>query len=515
MRKLMILCLTMVTVMMTGCNEQNAHTPTADDSFATTITQSLVYINVTSNEYSQFQPWRRLDLSSRSGYGCAVGDGLVLTTARNMLDAEYIKVKWAGQTEYVEAKVKFIDYESDLCLLELNKESIRCELVPVCFSDAFAKNAELGSYWISSTGTLITGRGYLDSAKVKSATTSYTDILNLIVTNSSAAGSKGKLFCMNDMPVGIACLGGDSEVQLIPGEKINAFLADCADGEYKGFGSIGFSAERLVDPALRSYLKLGEDQTGGMLVGDVYTLGTGSHVLKKNDVILAIEGNALNSYGRYEDQKYGQIMYHHLITSRAAGDKVRLDVLRGGRMQVIDTAVKNFDVSEMVVPYYEYSKQPEFTVVGGYVFQRLTRPYLRGFGDDMKGSVPPHLYNYYSQFAAKPTPDKKGIVILSFVLPTEMSLGYHKLGRLVVNKYNGMAINSIDDIIAAQMIPGCLITSSVATTIDAQKLNPAAKYDIVEFEQDQPTVVIDRAALPTANQIVQQRYGVTDLLNVN
>ena len=494
MRKILLL---VMSVVFSVCCFSEEVVAKEKNNFTDKIIKSLVYINVSSNEYSQFQPWRRNDISQDYGYGCAVSKMEVLTTAWNMLDAEYVKVLWAGQTQFVEAKVKFIDYESDLCLLELNKEAIKTELEPITFSDKYEKNQELGSYWITSTGTLITGRGYLDNAKVKNTTTSHTDVLHYIISNSSAKGSRGKLFCMDEKPVGIACWANDNEVRLIPGEKIKAFLEDCSDEQYAGFGATGFLAEQLIDPALRDYLKLTDDQDGGMLVSDVYTLGTGSDVLMKNDVILAIDGEELNAYGRYEDKKYGQIMYHHLITSKAKDDTIVFDVVRNGEVQSIEAAVKNFKASKMRVPWYGYSSQPEFAVMGGYIFQQLTRPYLRGFGDDIKGSVPPHLYNYLSKEAFKPTDEKSGIVILSYVLPTELSLGYHQLGRLVVTKCNGKEISSISDM------------------LEAAKLNPDGKYDVIEFEQDQPTIVIDRTALPATNMMIQQRYGVSSLSNVN
>jgi len=63
-------------------------------------------------------------------------------------------------------------------------------------------------------------------------------------------------------------------------------------------------------------------------------------------------------------------------------------------------------------------------------------------------------------------------VILSYVLPANINLGYHDLGEIVVKKFNGMTIRSIADILTAQ------------------KRNPDSKYDVFEFELDNPVVVI-------------------------
>ena len=68
---------------------------------------------------------------------------------------------------------------------------------------------------------------------------------------------------------------------------------------------------------------------------------------------------------------------------------------------------------------------------------------------------------------------------------------------MIVSKYNGMAIRSIEDILAAQ------------------KLNQDSPYDVIEFEMDSPTVVIERSQIPVANAFSSARYGVRKLVNIN
>lgn len=493
-----ITALSILLFIAAGCADE-MQTKTNGSSFEKEVTSSLVYINITKNNYSQLQPWKRSGITQSFGYGCAVADDQILTTAWNIAGAEYIKVKWAGQTEYVQASVKVIDYESDLCILSIKNAENHAKLVPLSFYDTFEKSAELVSYWISSTGTLLTGRGYLESAKVKKSVGSYSDRLNFIVSNSSSDGSKAKLFCMGNRPIGIASwsTSESKSVGLIPARTINQFLRDCQDGSYLGLGAVGFEAERLVDPSLRRYLKLDQNHAGGMLVSSVNTLGTGSDTLKKNDVILAMDGKKINSYGRYNNTSYGEIMYQHLITSKPAGQTIVMDVFRDGREKSLEVEVKNFNAGQMLVPYYEHSNQPEFLITGGFVFQKMTRPYLKAYGSDLKASIPPHLYYYYEQQAFSPTNKRRDIVILSFVLPADINRGYHNMRLAIVSTYNGMKISQISDI------------------IEAKKLADDDKYDVVEFEQDYPTVVIDRAALPQADEQIAQRYGVTKMSNIN
>ena len=138
----------------------------------------------------------------------------------------------------------------------------------------------------------------------------------------------------------------------------------------------------------------------------------------------------------------------------------------------------------------------EYIVTGGFVLQKLTRQYLTQWGDDWQGKVPPHLNHYYRDMAFNPSDEREDIVILSFVLPVDTNQGYHRLGRIVVDKFNGMKIKSIGDI------------------LKAQKLNPESKYDVIEFEQDYPAVVIPRDKVAATDKMISMSYGVGKLMHI-
>jgi hypothetical protein len=88
-------------------------------------------------------------------------------------------------------------------------------------------------------------------------------------------------------------------------------------------------------------------------------------------------------------------------------------------------------------------------------------------------------------------------VILSYVLPADINLGYSDLRQIVVKKFNGMTIRTI------------------AEVLTAQKLNPESSYDVIEFELDNPVIVIPREQLPAADMFISKRYGIQKLLNIN
>jgi len=497
MRKQTVLIFILLGVVVTFCPQLNAGENSRVD-ITEAMKQSIVYLQTSFYGYDQGQPWKHKDLSENWACACAVGEYEVLTTAWNVANIASIKALTYGQNDFVDAKIKIVDYESNLCLIELDRNAISKPLKPLVFTEDYQKGAEVNFYWLSSGNHLYSGRGYLDRTRVEKTNISYEKRLHYVVANTSHRTGIGQVYCVGSEPIGITCWSNkNKEAGLIPAEIINKFLAEVVDGNYEGFGAVGFETSKLLDPVMRSFLKMPPSLKTGVYVSDVYNVGSGSDVLKTSDVILAIDHNTLNSYGRFMHPKYGRLFFHHIITSKAVGDTVLFELWRDGEKIQVQAEVKNFKASEMLVPYHEFDQQPEYVITGGFVLQKLTREYLTQWGDDWIGKVSPHLYHYYRDLAFKPTDERKDIVILSYVLPANINLGYKDLRQIVVKKFNGMAIRSIADILVAQ------------------KLNPDSRYDVIEFELDNPAVVIDRDQLPAANMLISRNYGIRKLANVN
>ncbi|KPK37141.1 MAG: hypothetical protein AMJ65_15310 [Phycisphaerae bacterium SG8_4] len=459
---------------------------------------SIVFLETSAHGYDLSEPWKNRGLSRNWACGCAVGAYEVLTTAENVVNLAFAKALRYGQNEFVGAELLVVDYRSNLCLIRLDPNQLSKPLKPLTFVAEYPKGAELDSYWLSADSRLFNGRGHLDRASVEMTRTSHGQRLRYVIANTSQRTGKGEVYCAGESPIGIACWSSrDKEAGLIPTETINGFLEAVRKGDYKGFGEVGFAISELLDPAMRSFLKMPASLGGGTYVADVYNLGTGSDVLKKGDVILRIDGHGLDPHGRFEHDKYGWLSFDHLITGKAVEESVLFDIWREGRKEKIRANVKNFKASEMLVPFHEFDRQPEYVVTAGFVLQKLTREYMKEFGDDLAGEAPSHLYHYYRDLAFKPTDERRDVVILSYVLPAPINLGYTGLGQIVVSKFNGMKIRSVADI------------------LEAQKLNPQSKYDVVEFELNSPSIVISREQLPAANQFVSSNYGIEKLSNVH
>jgi hypothetical protein len=457
--------------------------------------QSLVYLEISNSGYEQYQPWKQTAISKEDGYACAVGPYEVLTTAENVMYATFIQARSYGQNEYIPAKVSVVDYEYNLCLLELDSSAMEKPLTPLLFAEQFPKGRTLNTYWLSSGGHLTNARCTLDRAEMQNSHVSYVSNLIFFATNVSRQFGDGEVCCHEKEVIGLACWGTDSDSGIIPAETINRFLTNCKKEGYSGFGAPGFEVYQLLDPSMRQYLKLPKEIKHGVYVSTVYTLGTGSRQLIQGDVILAIDEKTLNPYGRYEHPQYDRISFSNLILQKPDGQLIPFEIFRDGQKQTIDVPARNIKSADMLIPYYLYSQQPEYIVIGGYVLQKLTRDYLTMWGGDWAGKVPPHLYHYYRDLSFKPTNERKDVVVLSYVLPAEINMGYQQLSRLVVDSINGKKISSMKDIIETLKADG-------------------SEFIEITFEMDSPVVVIPKNQLNMANMQIAQIYGIPKMLNI-
>ena len=459
--------------------------------------ESLVYLEVSSVAWEQIQPWKQTSVSTVGTYACAVGPYEVLTIARPLANAVSVQARRYAQNEYIPATIKVIDYEYNLCLIQLDKDAVNPPLKPIEFKDKYIKGKDLRSYWLSSGGHLTSARATLDRADVLFSSTSFAKSLQYVLSNPSRSIGSGEVYCMDEDPIGIACWSSDTEAGLIPAESINRFLQEAHQSPDRGFGVPGFETANLLDPAIRKFLKMPDTLRHGVYVSSVYTMGTGSNELRPGDVILSIGQHTLNPYGRYLHDRYDRIGLEHLIGKEEVGDTINFNVWRNGKEESVDVVTRDIKAKDMLVPHYEYGRRPEYIVLGGFVFQKLTRDYMTMWGDGWQGKVPPHLYQYYRDHGFRPTDERRDIILLSYVLPTEINIGFQQLGRLVVKSFNGRTIGSFEDILAA-----------MAASTDSP-------YHVVEFELDSPTVVIPKDRINQTNQQLMQSYGISQLAHID
>ena len=111
--------------------------------------------------------------------------------------------------------------------------------------------------------------------------------------------------------------------------------------------------------------------------------------LKVGDVILKINGHALDSRGNYNDPEFGLINFYHLVRGGAkVGDTVKIDLIRETKPKTLNVKLKRKNAADYLIDPYMFDRGPKFLILGGMIFQELTRPYLESWGDSWPTRAP-------------------------------------------------------------------------------------------------------------------------------
>ena len=151
------------------------------------------------------------------------------------------------------------------------------------------------------------------------------------------------------------------------------------------------------------------------------------------------------------------------------------------------------------IPAYIYGRGPDYSVIGGLVFQELTVPYLGTFGDWQRRG-PPRLLIAYDREATEPTAKSPRIVVLSSVLPDAANLGYETVRAVIVERVNGRDIGSMADLREAfarpegrfhivEFLPG-LAPERLVLDVEEVKASEArirAAYGVDRLDSEAPT----------------------------
>jgi hypothetical protein len=276
--------------------------------------------------------------------------------------------------------------------------------------------------------------------------------------------------------------------QGLPSPFIRSILDAQKKGAYRGLGYFDFTWQPTENPDTHEYLKLSGEKRGVVVI-DVPKKPGVEPVLKRRDILLQVDGFDIDIQGDYLDPLYGHLMLENLGTrNKFAGDKVKLKIWRDARpLDVVYTLPRAEDAARLV-PEASFDSVPEYCILGGLVFQPLTKNFLRSWGQDWERRAPFRLAYFRNE---DPTPERPGIVLLAQVLPDIYNLGYQEARNLVVERVNGQKINFLPDLVKA------LEKSS-------------GGFHVFEFMKGDSLqrVLLDAGDLEKATKRVLERYGI-------
>ena len=457
---------------------------------------SVVRVNSTNQAYDFFRPWSKEAPFSRRGLGVLIGDGNILVTAELVANSDYIELERSDGGEKTTATVQVIDYEANLATLHSTDPKFLKGMQSLQTTTDVKTGDELSILQLESNGTPVSTKALVTTVEVGKY--ALEDSGYLMFRLSCPLQFRENSFTLpivkeNKLAAFLMRYDGRSQtIDAISSPVIEHFLVESQHLPYRGFprAGIGFSPTR--DPQLRRYLKL-QDADGGVYVNQVDQSGPAAKAgVKEGDVLVAIDEKQVDPDGNYLHPIYGKLSITHLTTTDAySGQSVTMTVVRNGDRRQLHVELFRRPIEDYAIEPYTIGTPPRYFILGGLVFQELTRQYLREWGTNWLKDAPQRLV-YYDRFQSDLFPKKRKIVFLTQILPTEDTVGYEQLNNLVVAKLNGSDILSLDDFAEAAK-------------------NPMSGYHKIEFEEDPHEIYLDAKQVEEDGAQLQKTYSIPAL----
>jgi S1-C subfamily serine protease len=459
---------------------------------------SLVRVNVTGQPYDYTRPWQKKAPFSKRALGAVLSKGRVLVTADLVANQNYVELERAESGDKTGAEVQVIDYEANLALIEPNDKKFLDGLTPLQLATDTVVGDRLAALQLESTGALVVTEGLVTTIQMTRYPADVGQFLTYRISMSMQYRDNSYTIPLvkNNKLAGLL-LRYDPRSQVldaIPAPIIAHFLKAAEAEPYRGFPSAGFSFFPTRDPQLRKFAGQTGKPAGVYVMSLDPNMPAAKAGMQVGDIVLSIGHNDIDQNGNYVDPLYGKIEFTNLITSRAfAGDTVPFQIQRAGKNMQLDLVLEHRAADDYVIPPYNADKPPAYLVLGGLIFQELSRQYLKEWGANWQKEAPQRLV-YLDRYQAELFPEgNRRVVIMSQVLPANATIGYDELAYLTVTKVNGREVKSL------------------AELAEALKQPLDGGFAKIETEEDPKQLELDMAQVNAEAAGLQENYGLPAL----
>jgi hypothetical protein len=404
----------------------------------------VVSLRVTHQSFNEHRPWTKGTPNTRIGSAVVLRDSQLLTESKLVRDAILIQVQKNGSATRVPARVVHVDGDIDLALLEVDEPGFFDDLEPARFAksapgDGIVSLARWQSQQYETSESQIAGINVRESPYG-----SITHAFLALNTDLSNGGWAEPVFSDGTL-VGLSVLQEGQRATVIPVEILSAYVRGARSAGDPGFASFRPYWQFGQDPALAAYLGL-TGKPRGVVVRWIPWGSTGCDALEPWDLILGVEGLALDAMGNFEHPHYGQLAFQHiLVDGHRPGDRARFQLLRDGETLEVDVELRRNPGADWLIPDRRDQSPPPYLVAGGLVVRELDGNYLRSWGNEWRRKAPANLVQRYDRARESQTAERRRILLLSQVLPDPYNLGHHELANLALAEINGRSVDSVAD----------------------------------------------------------------------
>ena len=455
---------------------------------------SVVRVNSTNQPYDFFRPWSKKAPLNRRGLGAVVLNSRVLVAAELVENSNYIELEKPETGEKSSARIQVVDFEANLALLRPDDPGFLAKFKPLEMDTSVRKGDTLSVLQLEASGTPVSTQAVVTSTEV--GRYELEDTAFLLFRMSCPLQYRDNSFTLpivkgNRLAAILMRYDSRSQtIDAISSPVIAHFLNEGSrGGSYQGFPRIGLSYSATRDPQLRRFLKLKEGN-GGIYVTGLDPNGSAAKAgLRTGDVLMSVNHQDIDADGNYLDPVYGRLSVINLTTTAAyAGDKLPVTFVRDGVRQQLQVEVFHVAPEDYVIDPYVIGRAPKFYILGGLVFQELTRQFMKEWGGNWTHEAP-QRFVYYDRYQASLFPEKRKLVVLTQIMPTKATVGYEHLNYLVVKRLNGQEIKSLADLASA-----------------TQK--PVDGFHRIEFEEDPHVVFLDAEEVSRDLAPLQELYSL-------
>ncbi|MEM6885897.1 MAG: trypsin-like peptidase domain-containing protein [Verrucomicrobiota bacterium] len=450
--------------------------------------RSVVQVITFAQQPNWIEPWRFSGVAKGTGTGFLIEGGRIMTNAHVVSWAKQILIQRYQDPKPYPAEIEYIGHDCDLAVLKVSDPAFYNGMESLSFGDLPEVRSTVVTYGYPAGGDQISyTRGVVSRIEMQG----YVHISNrsfLSVQTDAAInpGNSGGPVIQDGKVVGVSFQGNkalENTGFFIPPNIIQHFLNDIKDGEYHGFPDIGVALSPLLNPAMRNYLQLPDEQIGARIDRILYPFEKTHEALQENDVMMKVNDYEIGSDALIQYQ--GNRVHAGVAFDQAQhGEVVDLVIWRDGKEVQISVPVYVNRVD--AIEGNQYDKEPPYLIVGGLVFTELSRNYLGSSGGNPDSDTLYELMftRYVGGDAMRPRP-----VVLSTILKHEVNADFAIRNRSIVDEVNGKRIDSMQDLVEA---------------VESNE----AEFHQFKFIQGRRVEALNREAADQATNEVLQTYRV-------
>jgi len=457
-------------------------------------------LEVVAQAYDFQAPWaKKLPVSFKSA-GVLLPGGVVLTTAPSVADATRITGRTAAGS-VISFSVRAVDYDVGLALLAPDAPGAFSNAVPWAVDATAETNRAVEILgWSSADERLPPARGKIIEFRMSESGECDRRFLYGIVESALAPNPDYQTAILTGQGRVCGLLLPNTLDQgrfvYVSGYMIAQFLGRINGPEYSGFPDPGLAYMLTTDPAFRKYLGLEGRPGEGVYVTTTWFPPDGPPAaLLPGDVLVSLNGAAIGDHGDYADPDLSRRMPldFFLNCKLRSGEPVDWEVIRQG--QILRRRTQGAPPpSKSGCRDFLHDEEPDYCIVGGLLFQPLTRQFLMEWGSQWFTLAPQPLVYLDQAMHRDQNLRRKGVLVLTRFLPLDCNVGYENTMGGVVTRVNNLEVHSVADLRRALT-------------------RPVEGFHKLEFTRDPKIIYISVQAAKASEEELKTAYGIKDLFH--